>query len=278
MSSNTPKAQAIGAALRKAREEPDLSMRDVAKQVGVSHVTLHRWETGQVIPKPEDIASVLTAVGARLQLRNELIALARDPDSQYWVAASLPDQQRQLATLLEIERVATRITTVSPLLVPGLLQTADYARAIMVAADVGPLNIDVRVAVRIGRREAITRDQPAQLRAVIGEWVLSHVIGGPEVMASQLRTITSLTERPNVDLRILPTRSDWHPALEGPFSLAEFADRTPVVHIENRRSGQFFHEPDDVAVYQVAADRVVAAALSPEDSLTLIADLIEGRE
>ena len=247
-------------------------MRQVAQKLDVSHVSIHRWEIGQVVPRPEDVSAVLTAVGASTQLREELIRLARDPDSQYWVASSLPDQQRQLATLLAIEREATTITTVDPLLMPGLLQTADYARAIMVAAEVPASEVDMRVAVRLGRREAITRDAPAALHTLIGEWVLDQRIGGSDVMAAQLRTLLELAERPNVDLRVLPTRSGWHPALEGPFVLAEFDERQPLVHIENRRSGQFFHEPDDVQTYRIAVGKVRESAMQPGPSMERIAE------
>lgn len=271
MTSNTPKAQAIGAELRSAREASGLSMRQVAEKLDVSHVSIHRWEIGQVVPRTEDVSSVLTVVGASTQLREEIIRLARDPDSQYWIASSLPDQQRQLATLLEIEREAISITTIAPLLVPGLLQTAGYARAIMVAAEVPASEVDMRVAVRLGRRDAITRETPAALHTVIGEWVLDQVIGDSKVMATQLRTLLQLAELPNVDLRVLPTRTGWNPALEGPFVLAEFANRQPLVHIENRRSGQFLHEPSDVQTYRLAIDKVWESALQSGHSLERIA-------
>ncbi|WP_232212837.1 DUF5753 domain-containing protein [Saccharomonospora saliphila] len=190
----------------------------------------------------------------------------------------MPEQHRQLAGLLEVERTATRIITVSTLLIPGLLQTGDYARAIMHAADVPASEVDTRVAVRLGRREAITRREPAHLEAYIAEPVLHAEIGGCSVMVDQLHTLVEHSDRPNVALHVIPTSTDWHPGLDGPFSLAEMPDRGPVVHLENRISGLFLHEPDEIEVYQSAVDRVRKVAMSAEESATLIANVINGKE
>ncbi|SNR81722.1 Transcriptional regulator, contains XRE-family HTH domain [Haloechinothrix alba] len=278
MPGTTPKARAIGAELRRARESAGYGLRELATEVGTSHASLSRWETGQRAPRPEDVAVFLTAVNAPAEQREELIELARDPDGSHWLSINMPDRQRQLATLLEIERDATAITAVSPLLIPGLLQTADYARAMMIAGDVDHDEIDMRVAVRVGRREAITRRNPARLSAVIWEPVLYQEIGGHELMADQLRTLHDYGHRDNVELRVIPTRCPWHPGLEGPFALTEFDDRDAVVHLENRISGLFLHDPDEVKRYRDAVNKVREVAMSPSDSLRLVADVINSKE
>ncbi|MGP4020783.1 helix-turn-helix domain-containing protein [Saccharopolyspora sp. 5N708] len=278
MAGTTPKARALGAELRRAREEADLGLRQLAAQLGTSHATVSRWENGLRSPKPEDVAAYLAKVDAPAELRAELVELARDPDGSHWLSVGMPDQHRQLAALLEIEREATSITTVSPLLVPGLLQTADYARAIMIGAEVPHDEVDMRVAVRLGRREAIVRNNAAKLRAFIGESVLYQLIGGADVMADQLRMLLKYSEMTNVDLRVIPMRSGWHPGLEGPFSLDQFEDRTPVVQLENRISALFLHEPDEVAAYQHAVDRVDEEAMNPSDSSELISSAISRME
>jgi Domain of unknown function (DUF5753) len=191
----------------------------------------------------------------------------------------LPEQQRQLAALLDLERDANRIVNVSPLLIPGLLQTSGYARAIMIGAKVHPVEIETRVAVRLGRRDVITRRQdPARFLAVIDETALRRNIGGPAVMLDQLRALDEASRWANVDLRIMPVGSDWHPALEGPFVLIEFADRPTVVQVENRRSALFFHEPMDVEIYQQAVDRVTEVTMSPADARGHIASVIDELE
>lgn len=274
MAGTTPKARALGAELRKAREQAGLGLRQLAAQLGTSHATVSRWENGARSPKPEDVAAYLAKVDAPAELRAELVELARDPDGSHWLSVGMPDQHRQLAALLEIEREATSITTVSPLLVPGLLQTADYARAIMTVGEVPQDEIDMRVAVRLGRRDAIKRRDAAQLRAFIGESVLYQLIGGATVMADQLRALLKCGEMPNVELRIIPMRCEWHPGLEGPFSLDRFADRTPVVQLENRVSALFLHEPDEIDAYLRAVDKIAEVAVSPLDSAELIDEAI----
>jgi transcriptional regulator with XRE-family HTH domain len=274
MAGTTPKARALGAELRRAREEAGFGLRQLAAQLGISHATVSRWENGARSPKPEDVAAYLAKVDASAEQRAQLVELARDPDGSHWLSVGMPDQHRQLSALLEIEREATSITTVSPLLVPGLLQTAEYAREIMISAEVPRDEVDMRVAVRIGRREALARKQPAELKAFIGESVLHQRIGGAVVMTDQLRALRKCGTMPNVDLRIIPMSSGWHPGLEGPFSLDEFAGRTPVVHLENRISALFLHEPDEVAAYRHAVDKVDEVAMGSSESAELIDDIV----
>jgi transcriptional regulator with XRE-family HTH domain len=272
----TPKGFSVGGELRKAREAAGLNQRQLSAKVGVSHVTIGRWERGVVVPRPEDVSALLAVLDVPADVREEIIVLARKPDDAHWLAVGMPEQHRQLSTLLDIESTARSITTVSPLLVPGLLQTADYARSIMRAAAVPKQEIATRVAVRIGRRDAITRKRaPVYLNAFIGEMVLHQVIGGAEVMAEQLRFLGELGKRANIELRIIPLASDWHPGLEGPFALDEFIGRTPVVHLENRISGLFLHEPPEVEAYQDAIAKVRDAAMSAEKSSQLIAEAIK---
>lgn len=279
MAGNTPKMQGLGAEMRRAREDADIGVRALAGKLNVEPSTVSRWEAGRRAPSPKNVARYLAEIGAPAEQITDLVAYAFDPDGSRWLAVGMPEQQRQLAALLEIERTAIAITDVSPLLIPGLLQTADYARAIMTTGGVPEGEIDTRVAVRIGRREAITRRAaPADLLVFVGEAVLNHLIGSPSMIVNQLHFLLELGERPNIELHVLPVRSGWHPGLEGPFSIAEFPDRTPVVHLENRISGLFLHAPAEVKAYEDAVDKVREKAMSPEDSVRLIADIINRTE
>lgn len=274
-SSGTPKARSLGAELRDAREKAGVGARELARRLDISHTSISRYEAGERAPEPEDVASILTALGVNGDQRQALIDLARNPDGSHWLAVGMPARERQLGALLEFEREATVITEVNPLLVPGLLQTADYARAIMVAAEVPRDEVETRVAVRLGRRDALTRDNPARLRALVSEEALRHVIGGPDVMLGQLRYLAKAAELPTVTLQVIPTDCGWHPGLEGPFVLVEFARAKPVIHLENRRSALFLHEQPDVEAYRTAADKVTEMAMSPEASSELIANIVD---
>lgn len=269
----TPKARALGAELRAVREEAGIGLREFARRLGLSsHSVLARWESGESPPTVEEVATILGALTVVGERRDEILALARDTGGSVWVAMSLPEQQRQLSALLDFERTATTITDVSPLLVPGLLQTGDYARAIMVAGEVSADQIETRVAVRGGRRETVTRRRsPARLTALIGEAALYQKIGGPEVMADQLYHLQDMAKLPTVDIRVVPFDAGWHPALVGAFLVIEFETATPVVHVETSDTGMFLHEKNDVAAYQKAATKVLRLAMSPTESIDLIA-------
>jgi transcriptional regulator with XRE-family HTH domain len=255
-----------------------LGVRELAAKLGKDHSLVSRYESGKRAPKVEDVATILAILGVNGDRRDEILALARGTDEPRWLAVSLPELQQQLAALLDFEREATTMVDVSPLLIPGLLQTAAYVRTIMTRANVPAAEIETRVAVRLGRRDALTRDNPVQFTALISEPVLRQMVGGPEVMVGQLRHLLTVAALPNVDLRLIPGDCDWNPALEGPFALIEFASSSPIIHLENRKSALFLHEDDDVAAYRDAVAMVLRAAMSPEESADLIAREANGIE
>lgn len=274
----TPKARALGMRLREARKAAGLTVRALAAQLEMSHSAISRWEGGSRSPDTEDVASYLTAVGVTGQERAELLELARGTNAPHWLSVQSGDRDRQMAALLDFERAATAITDVAPMVIPGLLQTADYTRAIMIAGEISPTEIETRVLVRVGRREVITRRKPASLLALVDETAVRRDIGGSDVMLDQLRHLLDVSELPNVRLQIMPAGSGWHPGLDGPFMVIEPADGPPIVHLENRRAGLFFHEPDDVKAYQLAVEKIRKLALSPTASAELIAGVISELE
>ena len=267
----TPKARALGNALRDARAVRNLDQRALANLVGIHHSALSRYETGQRRPATETVSAILAVLGVNGVERDQIIDLARDNGSP-WLAIRLPEQRRQLAALLDMERNATRITDASAVMVPGLLQTDRYIRAVMSEGGVPPHEIEMRTHVRIGRRAAVSRaENPVHVLALMGEAAIHQMIGGREVMIEQLRHLVQVADLPNVELRVLPFSSGWHPVMEGLFLLIESEEEPPVVHLENRRSGLFLHEMPDVETYQHATEKALQAALSPEASVRLIA-------
>lgn len=273
VTTGTAKARHIGAALRAAREGKGLSVRALARQLEIDHSTLSMWETGKRTPRPDHVASILTALGVNGDEKTRLVDLSREPDGPQWFGAGIPALKQQMTALLEFERTATCIIDVSPLLVPGMLQTSDYVRAIMRGSGVPDEDIETRVMTRIGRRDAFQRPEAAKLTVLIGEAALRQIIGSPTVMAHQLRHLASVAALPSITLRVIPIRCDWNPSLGGPFMLLKFAEATPIVHVELRRSGLFLHEAEDVAAYQNAVDDILGTAMSPAESSGLIADI-----
>lgn len=276
--SGTPKARALGAALREARNEAGITLRALGKTVDMDHTVLSRYENGERSPRAEDVASILMAVGVSGERREEILELSRGADDSRWLGMGLPEQHRQLRALLDIERTATRITDVSPLLVPGLLQTGAYARSIMMQGSTVPSSeIETRVMVRVGRRDALQRQNPAQLTTLVGEAALRQAVGGLQVMIEQLKYLAVVAQWSNVDLRILPLDQDWHPGLEAPFVYVEFAKGDPLVHLETLASGLFLHEKIDVEPYRQAIGRILDAAMPATESVEFITELVNTR-
>jgi transcriptional regulator with XRE-family HTH domain len=276
--SPTPRALRLGTALREARDAVGMGQRELAKLVGIHHTILSKIENGHRVPSTEQTAMMLAYLHVQGDRADTIIELARDTSAPLWLAVTLPEQHHQMEALLDFERNAKTITEVSPLLVPGLLQTTNYIRAIMSIA-VSQKEVETRTAVRIGRREALIReDSPVEFTALISEASLHQIIGDTQIMIEQLNHLLKMADRPNIDLRVVPFSSGWHPGLEGAFTLIEPEEGEPIVHLENRRSGLFLHMPTDISLYREAAEWERRVAMSPEVSAALITALINKME
>ncbi|CRK60183.1 Putative DNA-binding protein [Alloactinosynnema sp. L-07] len=278
MGKRTPKALALGNALRQARLEKGFTLRDFAGQIQRDPGVLSRWETGDRIPRPEQVAQILTSLGVAGEQYDDVMTLVYGTDEPQWVATTLPEQRQQLAAYIEFEQSAQKITEITPLMIPGLLQTTDHVRAIMTAGGVPPVDIPTRIAVRAGRREVITRPNPARLLALVGQAALYQNIGGHSGMLAQLHHLVEVNRLPNVDVRIVPFGVGWHPGLEGAFNLIESDNAPAVVFLDTRRSTLWLHKEVDVNAYKQAAEMVARVALDAEESMRLITDLIQRME
>lgn len=276
--SPTPRALRLGTALREARDAIGMGQRELASLIGIHHTILSKFENGHRVPSTEQTAMMLAHLHVNGDHADAIIELARDTSAPLWLAVTLPEQHHQMEALLDFERNAKTITEVSPLLIPGLLQTTNYIRAMM-SAGVSTREVETRIAVRIGRRESITRDDnPVHFTALVGEGALHQIVGDKKILVEQLHHLLKMAERPNIDLRILPFSSGWHPGLEGPFLMIEPEEGEPIVHLENRRSGLFLHMPADIKLYREAAEWERRVAMSPEVSAVLITALINKME
>jgi Domain of unknown function (DUF5753)/Helix-turn-helix domain len=272
----TPKARALGVALRQAREKRGLVLRALAAEINRDPGALSRWETGDRTPKPEQVAQILTHLTVHGERYDEIMTLAYRTDESMWMATTLPEQRQQMTAYVDWEQNACRIVEVAPLLVPGLLQTDDYIRAIM-TADAPPDEITSRLEQRIGRRNVITKAKPANLLVLLGQNVLSQDIGGKQVTAGQIEHLLKMAAQPNIELRIMPNHIGWHPGLEAAFTMIE-ADRgglkpASIVFVGNRRSVLMLHQEADVGAYKRAIDQIMRVTLSPDTSMRFIADL-----
>jgi len=281
----SPKARALGVALRQAREDKHKLLRELGAEINRDIGVISRWETGERTPKPEQVAQILTTLGVNGERYDQIMTLAYGTNESQWVATTLPEQKQQMVAYVDWEQNANKIVQVAPLLVPGLLQTGDYARAIMTdpGSDVPPTEVAARVTSRVGRKEVLTRRNPAELLVLLGRGALIQGVGGKQVMVDQLQHLLEMAARPNVEIRIVPDDKGWHPGLEGAFALIESSHasvvgngpegKASVVFVETRRSDLMLHQDGDVAAYKRAIDRVTKVSLQPDVSVSFIADL-----
>jgi transcriptional regulator with XRE-family HTH domain len=276
MATGTPRARSLAAMLREVLKQDGRSAREIARQLGVSHMTVNRWLSGETAPNSENVADFLAQLGIEGDECDRILGVARASDESPWVISGPPGISPQLASVMDCERTARRITEWSPLVVPGLLQTSAYARHIITrgAGAVSAQEIETRVMVRVARRDALTRPHPVELHALIGSTAIRGGIGGPGVMADQLQYLIDLGKWPSVTLQVVDLAGDWHPGFAGPFIIYEFDDMPPQVYLEHHRTGTFVVDTADVAAYQTAADAIRREAMSPDQAAGLIADAI----
>jgi transcriptional regulator with XRE-family HTH domain len=274
----TARGRALGSALQQARKARGITLRALGAKLGRPAGTLSNWETARHRPKPDQVSLFLSALGVTGEEYDEIVALAYDEESAPWVATSVPTLRAQLNALVQFESNAARLTDVASLLIPGLLQIGDYSRAIMRSARVPRDEIDARVTLRIGRGNILSGPNAVSYTAYLGPHAYTYVIGGLDVMSAQLRHVLDVATRPHVTIRAIRADAGWHPGLEGSFKLMEFVDAQPLVHIETRRSGLFFHEVDDIRAYDQAVARLDQIAHNEEETMALLSEKVRELE
>ncbi|WP_165401184.1 helix-turn-helix domain-containing protein [Herbihabitans rhizosphaerae] len=275
VTTQTPRTRALAHELRKAFEQAGIRIRDLAKKCGVSHTTISFWINGKRVPSPEQVATLLAHLGVSAEECDRIMDIARRAGDTNWLPAGALGISQQLAGVLECESTAATITEWSPHLIPGLLQTGDYARVI-IGGQSGVA--DTQVRIRLGRRDILTRRNPTRFDALVGEAAITDVIGDKEVMADQLRAMLALTDHDNIRLRVVRQGIGWHRGLHGPFVFYEFSKTPPIVHVEHLRAGAFLYDPDVIQIYSEACVNLDQVALNPDQSVDLIKKRIEELE
>ncbi|WP_037856604.1 helix-turn-helix domain-containing protein [Streptomyces sp. NRRL S-340] len=275
----------LGAELRALRSDAGLTSGEAARLLGWHQSKVSRIETGASGVKPADVRSLLDAYAVRdAQLRDLLMMLAGSDDGDgrhhWWHAyrGVLPPTYRDFISL---ESQASAMRTLETTVVPGLLQTPEYARAVTRAAVDGldDDRLDALVEVRLARQAVLRGDPPLRLEAVLDEAVLRREVGGPEIMARQLERLSEAARLPQVSLRVLPFAAGAHIGLTGPFVIFSFKNTSDldVVVLDHLTSSLHLERKEDLEAYTEAFDTLRFHALSIEDSLAFIAGMHRGR-
>ncbi|MGY0056614.1 helix-turn-helix domain-containing protein [Streptomyces sp. LZ34] len=271
----------LGAELRRLRDLAGLTSGEAARRVGWHQSKVSRLETGRSGARPSDVARLLDVYGvADPELRALLEALcgggASDPEGSrrgWWYAYRdlLPPAYRDFISL---ESEASAASTLETTVVPGLLQTPDYARAVTRAAlpALPPPQVDTLVEVRIARQSVLRGARPLRLHAVLDEAALRREVGGPGVMAAQLRHLAEVAELPQVRLQVLPFSAGMPIGITGPFIIFSFSHITDldVVVLDHLTSSLYLERKEDLRAYSTAFDTLRTNALTVKESLTFI--------
>ncbi|MFK0251731.1 helix-turn-helix domain-containing protein [Amycolatopsis azurea] len=269
----TVRRRRLASELRRLREAADLTIDEVSEKLECSASKVSRIETGHVGVTPRDARDMLELYGIAGDEQEALVQLAREARKRGWWHAY---NEVFTGTFVGLEADASSLRAFQALLVPGLLQTERYAKAVIRAMrpDAEDAEVRRRVAARMARQELLTDPSPPEYWAVMDEAVLHRTVDGAEVMAEQLYRMVTMAAQPNVTVQIVPFGAGAHPGMEGPFLIMGFPELadTDVVYVDSTSSGLYLEEPPDVRRYALMFDHLRAAALKPDDSVEVIAE------
>ncbi|MFP8882753.1 helix-turn-helix domain-containing protein [Streptomyces mangrovi] len=267
----------LGLRLRDLREKAGCSFEEAAAALSVNAATVRRMEKAEVGLKPLFVEKLLETYGVERQEIDSFLALVEESRRPGWwhrFRDVLPDW---FGLYVSLEGSASVIRGYEPHCVPGLLQTEDYARALLRTGfpNAPDDELERRVALRLGRQRLIAKPDAPRLWVVVDETVLHRPVGGPEVMRAQIDRLLEATTLPNVTLQILTFGAGPHPGMFGPFQLFRFdiPELPDIVYTESLTGAVYLDERPDTAAYLEALDRMGAQAVSVRHTEELLGDI-----
>jgi len=274
----TVRLRRLAAELLNLRQTVNLSRDDVAEKTNINAATVYRIETAKVRPQRRTLLTLLDAYGiSDPQRRADLVELARQATELGWLQGYESELPEGYSAYISFEGEARSIRNYQSQFVPGLVQTEDYVRAVVTGTTPHATvdNVDRRVEARMRRQELLTaQENPLRLWAILDEAVLHRTVGGPEVMAAQLRHLVAVGDQANVTLQVVPFAVGAHAGMYGAFVVVDFPDPVDpdLVYLESMAGGLFLEHEADIRRYRSMFEYLQATALSPEDSARLIGE------
>jgi transcriptional regulator with XRE-family HTH domain len=268
--SSSPGLRALSASLREVRETRKFGLRELARALEIDPRLVSQWELGMRVPPVEEVARILGYLRADRATTTRILFLAKHAKDPNWLDSNPADLPAALTGIVEYERTATKITNWSPAIVPGLLQTPGYARAILTAGRIGEEEADRRLVMRLSRQKILAKPQPVHLIAVFGEAAIRTVVGDEDIMSDQIDRLVEAAQRPHISVRIVPSDAGYHPGLIGPFIVYEFGAMPAIVHLEHHHASGFLHGSDSGGTYLALARLITGLALTDDASLALL--------
>ncbi|WP_326560466.1 helix-turn-helix domain-containing protein [Micromonospora sp. NBC_01796] len=281
MAPKTARARRLGIALRSYREAAGLTLERAAEEINSTRSTLSRYENALSLPSPATVRALLTHYNVDGDALKGTIELAKEAKKPGWWVSYSYLLDRKTADFIALESEATSIQSFEPSLVPGLLQTPDYIRAIMrggphVLTDDG---IEERVDIRLNRQKRLTATpDPLVLDAVIDEVALLRKVGGHDVWAEQLEHLIKISEIPHITIGVIPLIAGYHRGTRGSLHILEFGrEDQPLASVETVAGQLSFDTTPELDTCMKIMQHLRTVALSPEASCELISNLLKGR-
>jgi hypothetical protein len=273
----------LGAELRRLRQAAGISRGDAGYAIRASDSKISRMELGRISFKPRDVADLLTLYGVHDEdERGLLLALMEQANAQSWWQAFADVVPAWFEAYLGLEDAASVIRCYQPRLIPGLLQTEDYARSVIGLGDplAGAAAIERRVALRANRAALLSRPRAPKVWAVIDEAALRHPPGGrAETMPAQLEHLLELSRRPHITIQVVPFErgARYADAGAGPFTILRFPEASlpDVVYLEHLTGACYLDKAEDLDVYTRVMDQVCLDAVPAADTADFLTGLLE---
>ncbi|HEY1573421.1 MAG TPA: helix-turn-helix transcriptional regulator [Pseudonocardiaceae bacterium] len=278
----TVRLRRLAAELRRLRAGSGLSRESVSEQTGINVVTLYRIETARTKPQLRTLNALLLTYQTSADVRSYLTTLCRDAGRQGWLRPYHSDLPEVYRAYVSFEDEASAVCNYESLFVPGLLQTEDYARAVIrgVVTMATPHQVDNWVQARIERQQVLAKDAPLKFWAVVDEACLHRQVGGAAIMRGQLRALVEAAGNPTVTIQVIPFSSGAHPGMPGSFALMSFPDPMDmdIIYIDSMAGDLFLESDAEISRYTSMFDTLRAVALSPDHSRELISRLASSKE
>ncbi len=270
----------LGAHLRKLREARKVSRKAAGWEIRSSESKISRMELGRVSFKERDVEDLLKLYGVGEPELTRMVGLAREANNPGWWHRFNDVLPGWFQSYLGLEASASLIRTYEIQFVPGLLQTRDYARAVVMLGHgyASREEIESRVNLRISRQEALSRrDRPPRLWAVLDEAALRRPLGGREVMRGQIEHLIRLCGKPNVQIQIIPFSAGGHAASGGAFTMLRFADvdLPDIVYLEQLTSALYVDKREDVDLYTVSMEQLCVQAEEPKRAPEILEEILK---
>ena len=274
--SASPLRWLIGTELGRYRNDARLTLTQAAEVTGLSKAKLGHLETGRQTQDPTDIAHVLAAYNAPQRDIDRLCSLSGSADNSTWWAPWAQVVPDWLRTYVGLEGLAKSEFTFEPTIIPGLLQTQDYAAAATANSPRVRADHNERfVGFRMARTRRLTEpERPLELHAVLTEAALRLAVGTPELRQAQLLHLIEVAQLPSVTLQVVRPEDGPHTAIAGPFVLLDFDLARPICYVELKDGAVYLQDADQVTTYRMVADNLRQVALGPEQSIALIESML----